>query len=151
MFHGQGIRFPISFPNRRLALVLICGLVCALDLILLPDRIQVSACAKVVLASLFVGAIPGMLLLLLVRPGARIAMLEFFGIGVASSFALTRLFTFASLGLHIPVSIISVLVWSIGSVGLYGGKIGGSVFVMPEDESVARDPDQPFSILARRK
>src|SRR4051812_49036621 len=100
--HNAAENLPsISLRSLNPVLMLI-GLL-SLVLHFLPENNALIDALKVVTAVCSVGVMPGLVLVAAFRPLAQMTILEYLGISILLSFAVSMLLTFASLILHIPI------------------------------------------------
>lgn len=78
---------------------------------LLPENIALCASLKLVVSTVNIAVLPGMAVVLVLRPLRCPTLLMLFGIGMAVSFGIVQLLTFVSLIGHVPVYATTMALW----------------------------------------
>jgi hypothetical protein len=104
-----------------------------------PENQAMFALGKIMLGTLAIGVIPGMLILLVVRPLWNPTVLEAAGLGMVISLGLVQLLTICSLVFHISSNLIAVGLWGVSCLavfGLFWKPAGDDKFVAVDAEEV---------------
>ena len=92
---------PVLVSSKRISLGLVTLTLVALAGHFLPDNDATLVAFKLVSATLAVGLVPGVLVLMLARPLTRFGFLELVGLGIPVSIGLIQVLTLISLLLHL--------------------------------------------------
>jgi hypothetical protein len=111
-----------TIEGRHLSLGMLTVTCLTLLVQFLPEENAILAAVKLLFATATIGLIPGMLLVLALRPLPKLTLLELTGIGAAISLSLAQLLSIASLSLRIGSGVMGLSLAALliaGSVGLF--------------------------------
>ena len=122
------MRGPVHTGYRTLLVPLTAiGLAAAIAARFTPAENAAGAALRLWAAAFLVALLPGLALVLAWRPSSRLTAVEALALGAAANLGLVQLLTIGAIGLHLPVSVI-LLVMALGTVALLLGLAwrGGS-------------------------